>query len=170
MPARYLLIEFDDEAQAEALRAQIDTATLKGKKFRVVGMFARPTRWCSCFYTTAKYKEWNLQRGAKFGWWVCPTCRRPLVWHRHALVNLLKLRDRVGGVPTTIARGFQTPADPQSHAEVPWGINVESLSICPTPIRNPAMRAGDDGLGDFEVPNRPELTRWLHEENYQDER
>lgn len=73
--ARYLVIEFDDDAQADALRAQIDTATAKGKKFRVVGLFGRPKTFCSCYIDKTNMTNSRV-RGAKFGWWVCTTCRR----------------------------------------------------------------------------------------------
>lgn len=95
MGARYLLIEFDDEAQASRLRAQIDNATRAGKRFRVVGLFAKPTKYCECDpkkKITTKTNVSSLKRGKKYGWWVCLECRRPdsrLV----GLVNLLKPRD-----------------------------------------------------------------------------
>lgn len=74
--SKYLLIEFDDDAQADALRAQIDAATAKGKKFRVVGLFARPRRWCSCYVVKTNMRD-RLVRGKKFGWWTCVECKRP---------------------------------------------------------------------------------------------
>ncbi len=78
MGARYLLIEFDDEASATRLREQIDAATRKGKKYRVVGLFARPRGFCRCgTWTTSRAVNSTLKRGAKFGWSVCTTCKKP---------------------------------------------------------------------------------------------
>lgn len=95
MAARYLIIEFDDEAQANALRARIDNATRNGKKFRVVGLFAKATNYCKCdpkIHITTKTHTAPLKRGRKFGWWVCTVCRRP-VSAMAGLVNLIKPRD-----------------------------------------------------------------------------
>lgn len=95
MAARYLIIEFDDEASANALRARIDNATRSGKKFRVVGMFAKATKYCRCdprTQVTTKTHQSPLKRGRKFGWWVCTVCRRP-VSAMAGLVNLIKPRD-----------------------------------------------------------------------------
>lgn len=81
MAGRFLLIEFDDEESANALRAKIEDASRRGKKFRVVGMFSRPgPNFCRC-------GNWTTQRGAphtpnkrgqKFGWQVCLKCKRPV--------------------------------------------------------------------------------------------
>lgn len=90
MPGRYLLIEFDDEDAATALRAQISNATSKGKKFRVVGLFARPGKACTCSYAadkTTRSKDW-VSRGERLGWWVCNTCKRPRMGD-HQLKNLI---------------------------------------------------------------------------------
>lgn len=95
MGARYLLIEFDDEQQASRLRAQIDNATKSGKAFRVVGLFAKATKYCQCDplnKVTTKTNDARLKRGKKYGWWVCLECRRPDS-RMAGLVNLIKPRD-----------------------------------------------------------------------------
>lgn len=96
MASRYLLIEFDDAESAEKLKQQIDNATRAGKKFRVVGFFAKPQApYCACppeEQMTTKTRETSLKRGKKFGWWVCTNCKRP-AQNNGALVNLLKPRD-----------------------------------------------------------------------------
>ena len=95
MGARYLLIEFDDETQATRLREQIDKATRGGKRFRVVGLFAKPTKYCQCdprTHVTTKTHTAPIKRGRKYGWWVCLNCRRPTP-SISGLVNLLKPRD-----------------------------------------------------------------------------
>jgi len=78
--SRYMIIEFDEEAPANKLRAQIDNATKAGKPFRVVGLFAKPTHYCDCGvdkWTGTKSQPATTKRGRKFGWWVCIECRRP---------------------------------------------------------------------------------------------
>ena len=79
MAGRYLLIEFDDEASAERLRAQINQATRNGKGFRVVGLFARPgPAFCGCgTWTTERGRPATTKIGRKFGWAVCTVCRKP---------------------------------------------------------------------------------------------
>jgi hypothetical protein len=92
MAGRYLLIEFDDEASAERLRAQINQATRNGKGFRVVGLFARPgPTFCRCGnWENIKGRPYTPQkRGARFGWQVCLVCRKP-VPVMSFLVNLVK--------------------------------------------------------------------------------
>lgn len=80
MAGRYLLIEFDDSASADTLRAQIDTASLKGKPFRVVGLFSRPgPNFCGCgTWINDRGKKSTTKVGPKFGWVVCTTCRLPI--------------------------------------------------------------------------------------------
>lgn len=80
MAGRFLLIEFEDENTAEALRAQIDSASLRGKKYRVVGMFSRPgPTFCGCGnWITSRGTSAKVKRGAKFGWSVCLICKKPV--------------------------------------------------------------------------------------------
>lgn len=98
MGARYLLIEFDDEASANRLREQIDAATRKGKKYRIVGLFARPNRFCRCgTWTTTRNVNSSLKRDAKFGWSVCVNCKRPAPTMGF-LRNLLKVGEVIDPV------------------------------------------------------------------------
>jgi hypothetical protein len=92
MGGRYLLIEFDDDAAADRLREQIDSATRKGKKFRVVGLFARPGRACQCVPRKDQRAKDAVQRGGRFGWWLCTTCGKPR-FGNHNLINILKPKD-----------------------------------------------------------------------------
>lgn len=96
MASRYLLLEFEDEASALKLKQQIEAATRAGKRFRVVGLFAKPQApYCACppeAQITTKTHGTSLKRGRKFGWWVCINCKRP-AQNNAALVNLMKPRD-----------------------------------------------------------------------------
>lgn len=93
MAGRYLLIEFDDPQSADALRARIDNATREGKRYRVVGMFAIPgPQFCECdTKVDTKTQRSTLQRGRKFGWWVCKVCKKPDSYMR--LVNLIGVEE-----------------------------------------------------------------------------
>lgn len=82
--ARYLLVELDGNDSADRMRAQIDTAEAAGKGMRVVAMFSKPAALCGCAIRSAK-----SVRGAKFGWWLCPECRRPKSGAPQTLVNML---------------------------------------------------------------------------------
>lgn len=94
MAGRYLLIEFDDEAAASLLRAQIDAASRKGKRFRVIGLFARPGTPCSCPYVKGDRAKDRFKLGGKLGWWLCTTCRKPRLGD-HQLKNLVPLTEIV---------------------------------------------------------------------------
>ncbi len=112
MGARYLLIEFDDEAAASRLRAQIDNATLSGKKFRVVGLFAQPSNPCQCDsrkHVSGRGDNSTLKRGKKFGWWVCMICKRPTSI-MSGLVNLIKPRDIINP-PKWMSKHWKGEAD-----------------------------------------------------------
>lgn len=88
MAGRYLLIEFDDEASALSLRAKIDNAAKAGKKFRVVGLFARPGKACSCVAPPTDRAKDRVVRGGKLGWWLCTYCHKPRLGN-HQLHNLI---------------------------------------------------------------------------------
>lgn len=120
MASRYLLIEFDDHISAEALKAKIDAT--EGRKFRVVGFFAKPTNYCECdssTHTTTSRKPSTTKRGRKFGWWVCVNCKRPTSG-LHGLVNLLKPRDIINS-PT-----WEAPD--MNKRRTTWTHYIDSLS------------------------------------------
>lgn len=79
MAGRYLLIEFEDEASASTLRAQIDKASQAGKPFRVIGLFAKPgPTFCRCGkWTTDRSGAAKTKVGKKFGWVLCTDCKKP---------------------------------------------------------------------------------------------
>lgn len=81
---RYLLLEFDDNDSADRMRAQIDNAEANGKAFRVIGVWGKPARLCDC----AVRSESSL-KGSRWGWWVCPVCRRPKAGSPQSMGNRL---------------------------------------------------------------------------------
>lgn len=85
---RYLLVEFDSNASADRMRAQIDTAEAAGKGFRVVGMFAKTAKICRC-----EIRHNKSIRGSKLGWWLCPECHKPKSGSPQTLSNMLDDED-----------------------------------------------------------------------------
>jgi hypothetical protein len=77
--ARYVLLAFDDEAEAEKFLNSTklyvaDEKTNVSEVFGVVrGVWKKPTKFCEC---SGKGKS-GFTRGRKYGWWVCNNCRRP---------------------------------------------------------------------------------------------
>lgn len=105
MPSRYLLVEFDDEESALSLKEKIDAT--QGKKFRVVGLFAKPTSYCQCgvdTWTTTKANPATTKRGRKFGWWVCTQCKRPAA-SISGLVNLIAPDDIINPQTFDLGKG-----------------------------------------------------------------
>jgi len=94
MAGRFLLIEFDDEQSASRLRAQIDKASMSGKRFRVIGLFSRPgPKFCKCeTWESNRGSKSTIKIGAKFGWAVCTTCKLPAP-SMSFLRNLIKPHD-----------------------------------------------------------------------------
>lgn len=71
--ARLVLVEFDSNSQADAFIQRIDKAN---GHFRIVGLFAKPTKWCICPRPTG-YAKNEVVMGGSYGWWVHRLCRRP---------------------------------------------------------------------------------------------
>lgn len=122
--ARYLLVEFDNDDQADTLRAQIDSAAKKGKPYRVLGMFQKPRRFCACPPDKDRQNWKRLVRGSKYGWWVCGTCKRARLGI-HQLNNLLSHEERLS--PTTSdGVDYLEPGTPQVRT---WAFKPDTLSI-----------------------------------------
>lgn len=83
--ARYVLLEFDDNAQAKAFVAKVNgdyhvVEMGEGTKplIRVRGVWGKPTLFCECTKMRAPYRGMRPFRHApKSGWWVCAQCGRP---------------------------------------------------------------------------------------------
>jgi len=129
MAGRFLLIEFDDDTSATLLREQINAATRKGRRFRVVGMFARPDNFCSCdirVWTTIKGKgEAKTKRGAKFGWLVCTSCKRPIPMMSF-LKNLIAPEDIIKAPRYDIVNNDSKKTT--SVGFYTYGLNAQALS------------------------------------------
>lgn len=125
MAGRYLLIEFDDEASAERLRAQINQATRAGKKFRVVGLFSRPgPNFCGCgTWTTERGRPSTTKVGKKFGWQVCTVCKKPAPVMSF-LRNMLKPVDIIDPPVYSIGMPGRPAQDLQFHF---YGIGAPTI-------------------------------------------
>lgn len=85
--ARWLLLEFDDDAQCEAMMAKIQEQTAAGKAYRLKGLFAKPTKFCEC-PPEPRRQQPDLVRGERYGWVVHRLCRKawPMpVWPKNLL-------------------------------------------------------------------------------------
>lgn len=72
--ARLVVVEFDDNAQADVFIAKLNKAA--NPRYRVVGLFAKPVKWCECPRPTG-YDKNEVVMGGSYGWWVHKICRRP---------------------------------------------------------------------------------------------
>lgn len=74
---KYVLVEFDDDAQADNLIARINAAELGGKRFRIAGIFARPPKKrCECIGVKAGGRLGGVKRHRATGFWFCTKCKR----------------------------------------------------------------------------------------------
>jgi hypothetical protein len=127
--ARYIVIEVSSNAVAEKLLERLNDQTKKGSLYRVVGLFVKPGRTCECVnWRTANYREnrekhgWSggVERGEKFGWWVCTNCKKPRK-AGHNLVNQLKMSECYSELD---------PLDPN------WEFGVTNLGITSIALAN----------------------------------
>ena len=73
---RYILIEFDDDATADALCARINAATEHGKGYRLRGIFQKPpVKRCECPVVKTSRTSTH-RRHKKTGFTFCTKCRR----------------------------------------------------------------------------------------------
>lgn len=134
--ARYLVLEFIDNDQAEAFLQKIDEQTKAGRGYRVVGMFSPPKLFaCQCPISSgtgnALYRSPKAERGARFGWWVCGKCGKPRPGG-HQLNNLLPLSQLMGRAPRL--KKLKLYEDQVDGRNYEW--RVSSLSICEVPLHN----------------------------------
>lgn len=105
--ARYVVVEFDDNAAAEEFIQQVAEGNQKARKMnlpwtkRIAGVFVKPGRTCTCWNKERinygdKNEQHGIARGEKFGWWVCTNCNKPRA-AGHQLVNQLTLSNTYEG-------------------------------------------------------------------------
>ena len=68
--ARQVVVEFDNNEEADRFVDKLVADNLAGKPRRAVGSFPVPTKFCACNPLTRK-----SGRTTKFGWWVCLECK-----------------------------------------------------------------------------------------------
>lgn len=74
--ARYVLLEFADNAEANAFVLKQMDKTIAGAARRIVGYFAKPEKFCQCPIPDTKLTTETVL-GARYGWRVHARCRRP---------------------------------------------------------------------------------------------
>jgi len=110
--SRYVLIECEDDAQADNLVSQINKAQENGKQLRVAGLYARPNTWCGCPFQIEGVNR-PVIRGKRFGWWVCGWCNKPRP-------GTQQLNNLISTPPESIStRQFQYGVDNLSVFEIP---------------------------------------------------
>lgn len=70
--AKHVVLTFDNDIEADAFVNSINEGG-KEASIRVIGIFKRPTIFCTCTVTSEKGV-----RGAKYGWWLCRNCGKPV--------------------------------------------------------------------------------------------
>jgi hypothetical protein len=117
--ARYVVVEFKNNGDAEAFIERIHQDTAQGTMRRIVGVFVKPGRTCDCrnwqrTNSGDKNQAVTIVRGGKFGWWVCTACNRPRK-AGHQLVNQV--------LPSSLYPELGSTKDSQ------WEFCVDNLSV-----------------------------------------
>lgn len=77
--ARYVLVEFDDNAKAKAFVEKVNgeygMPQNPERGFRVRAVWGKPTKFCDCI--GARKGMFPYFRAPKSGWWVHSDCGRP---------------------------------------------------------------------------------------------
>jgi hypothetical protein len=95
MMAKYLLLEFDRDEDAEAFASTLEA---DNTTIHAVGMYKKPTLFCDCTDSGEKSVF-----GSKWGWFVHKVCGRPRrsVWQGPK--NLLKPNEDHGKRPVIVS-------------------------------------------------------------------
>lgn len=91
--ARYVLVEFESNSDAERFVARTMEKELKGAKYKIVGFFAKPRKYCQCPTPPEHERAQQTRRGSKYGWMVHTKCGRPRREYSHSPRNLLDPQD-----------------------------------------------------------------------------
>lgn len=87
MAGRYVVLQFDDKALAEAFLAQ-DRA-LEHDGAEVIAVYLKPSQFCECpDKTRVNLKNWRKHR--KYGLYVCTRCGRPSQFHNRGILERLQ--------------------------------------------------------------------------------
>lgn len=112
--SKYIVVEFEDDAQADKFVKKTDDHNYQGAPYRIAGIFQRPNAWCGCpFQINGENRP--LYQGKKFGWWICGWCKKPRPGIQH-LRNLLSWHDMVNSIHN---RRFEYELDHLSVGERP---------------------------------------------------
>lgn len=115
--ARFVVLEFESDEEAAQLAEMVRKQTVKGKRYRVAGVFARPKRFCECPQPEGYHKN-QIVRGSRFGWWVCIICKRARPG-AHNANNLMSASDLMTMPGDPLSRGLEYRVDNLSIFEVP---------------------------------------------------
>lgn len=101
--ARHIVVSFEDNNDAEQFIAALKTEgavffqddkqhfkNINTEKTSILGVFAKPTKFCQCPYT----EDMKTVRSANYGWYIHNVCNMPIPGHyQSALKNLMNPPD-----------------------------------------------------------------------------
>ena len=93
-----LLVEFDDEKQAQTMIRRFHKAAKLGRPLRMLGVFKtpEPKDMCTCVIASDTQRKNEVSRGAKYGWYMHKPCGKP-----RGPIHPLNLLPRMLGKVTT---------------------------------------------------------------------
>ena len=115
--ARYVLIQIDENDRVVRLIAKL--SGIPG--LQVIGLFGKPTQFCECEVLSDR-----SVRGKKYGWWVCPNCKKPKTdAMQSGLTNLMDQPD----LPTQYRMVSLNVREPFSRPAEHYGQKVIDIKI-----------------------------------------
>jgi len=127
--ARYVLIEFDNDAEADSFVVTIngtDSPFIGTATMRAIGVYQKPTMFCEC-----PGVDDTSVRGAKHGWWLHRKCGKPKRGHVQHPLN--KLTPDV------------KPKDQMRRMYIGVNEPLSSLPSMPVPADQPPQTAPNNG-------------------------
>jgi len=106
--AKYVLIAFDNNDEAEAFIGTIVTAG-QAPSIEILGVYQKPTLFCECAPEAGD--EDRSVRGAKYGLWVHKPCGKPHKGSWQSPMNLLRTDEHTGRRKLNLQLVEPQPAD-----------------------------------------------------------
>jgi hypothetical protein len=105
---KLVLVEFDDDTTADEFIKRMFRAS-KTKKFRIQGVFKKPSQFCSCGPIPTTMWPHKLARGPVTGWYIHTDCglpRRSSFAPRNIWPDLLNKANRKRTLSENIQRSY----------------------------------------------------------------
>jgi 23S rRNA C2498 (ribose-2'-O)-methylase RlmM len=96
--AKYVLIEFDNDQDADKLIGAIDIWSSRLSEMlheeleepKVIAEFKKPTQFCEHTHNDRLRQRKGMETGQRFGWLVCGICKKPTRGGGQIIFNLLE--------------------------------------------------------------------------------